>query len=343
MIALSFSFPHHGKFSSYHRLLHYLDKDDTVVDATLPPWTYQRLCNPRGLTQKAYRSWKESAAWSHANKSNSDWMHYLYPEHGYYKGKKYRQGQTRIAMSCHLPKNTLEAHAEIYTRLCEGFSIADALIVMSPDYVEYYQQLAPRAEVRFIPHGIDIHYFCPGKVRQADKTEIQILTVGTMLRDFKTLASLINLAVNEGKNWKFVLLSNQESLDTLQSTLTAKGMEKVRLLRGIGNEELLRLYQESALLYLPLLDATANNAVVESMACGLPMLLTDFPATRAYAGDTAFYVKQGDYSGAFEQMNQLLSSPSKLEEAASKARHHAVTELAWEAIIQKHQKLFEEA
>jgi glycosyltransferase involved in cell wall biosynthesis len=91
-----------------------------------------------------------------------------------------------------------------------------------------------------------------------------------------------------------------------------------------------------------LLDATANNAVVESMACGLPMLLTDFAATRAYAGDTAFYVEQGNYSGAFEQMEHLFRAPAKLEEAAAKAREVAVSELAWEAIITKHRNLFDE-
>lgn len=342
MIALSFSFHHHGYYSSYHRLLHYLTADDTVVDATLPQWAQQRPFKLRGLTEKAFRMWKESVAWRHAKNTSADWLHYLYPEHGYYIGKKKQQKRTKLAMSCHLSQSTLEANPVIHSRLCEGFSIADALIVMSPDSVGYYQQLAPNAKVRFILHGVDVHYFCPGTVRHADNEAIQILTVGIMQRDFKSLALLINLAASEGKQWKFVLLSNRESLESVRSMLTVKGMESVQFLSGISDEALLRLYQESNVLYLPLLDATANNAVVESMACGLPMLLTDFAATRAYAGDTAFYVEQGNYSGAFEQMEHLFRAPTQLKDAATKAREVAVSELAWEAIIQKHRNLFDE-
>jgi len=342
MIALSFSFPHHGYYSSYHRLLHYLTADDTLVDATLPQWTHRRPFQLRGLTQKTFRMWKESAAWRHANNSGADWLHYLYPEHGYYMGKKYRKERTKIAMSCHLSQSTLEVNKVVHTRLCEGFSIAHALIVMSPDSVDYYQQLAPRAKVRFIPHGVDIHYFCPGIVQRANKETTQILTVGIMQRDFKTLASLINLAANEGKQWQFVLLSNRESLDMVRSMLTVKGMKMVQFLSGISNEALLKLYQESTVLYLPLLEATANNAVVEAMACGLPMLLTDFAATRAYAGDTAFYVDPGNYCGAFEQIEHLVRTPTQLKDAATKAREVAVSELAWEAIIQKHRNFFDE-
>ena len=33
--------------------------------------------------------------------------------------------------------------------------------------------------------------------------------------------------------------------------------------------------QESALLVMPLRDTTANNAVLEAMACGLPVIATD--------------------------------------------------------------------
>ena len=342
MIALSFSFPHHGYYSSYHRLLHYLTADDTVVDATLPQWAQQRPFKLRGLTEKAFKVWKESAAWRHANNTNADWLHYLYPEHGYYIGQKNRKKRTKLAMSCHLSKSTLEANPVIHSRLCGGFSKANALIVMSPDSVGYYQKLAPNAQVRFIPHGIDVHYFCPGAVWQADNEAIQILTVGIMQRDFKALALLINLAASEGKKWKFVLLSSRQSLGMVRSMLSIKGMAMVQFLSGISDEALLRLYQESTLLYLPLLDATANNAVVESMACGLPMLLTDFAATRAYAGDTAFYVEQGNYSGAYEQMGHLLHTPKKLREAATKSRELAVSELAWETIIQKHRNMFDE-
>jgi glycosyltransferase involved in cell wall biosynthesis len=39
---------------------------------------------------------------------------------------------------------------------------------------------------------------------------------------------------------------------------------------GISEQALIRLYQEADALFLPVIDSTANNSVLEAMACGTP-------------------------------------------------------------------------
>ncbi|MEM1083899.1 MAG: glycosyltransferase family 4 protein [Verrucomicrobiota bacterium] len=343
MIALSFSFPHHGKYSSYHRLLAYLGESDEVVDASMPKFMYQRLLNPRGYTQRAWRALKERQAWSLAESGRHEWIHYLYPEHGYFRGRELNRRGMRIATSCHLPKDALEAGGERRRALKEGLSISDAMIVMSPDYVDYYQSFAPNARVAFIPHGIDVHYFQPSKIGAGNGEDgvRRILTVGNMLRDFETLAKVVGLAADRGANWRFEVVALQDRLDALQQMVPEKGRNLLGLHCGISNEALLSLYRESDLLYLPLLDATANNAVVEAMACGLPMLLSDFPATRAYAGDTASYQQGRDAGEAYDRIAELVDDREAWLDASEKSRKRAVEELAWEAIAEKHRKFLE--
>lgn len=272
-------------------------------------------------------------------------MHYLFPEHSYFSGKKLRSEQTRIAMSCHLPKDTLEAGGERRRGLREGLSIADALIVMSPDYVDYYQSLAPRARVTFIPHGVDIDYFCPaeeGRKESANPEEgLAILTVGNMLRDFEALANVINLAAEQGRNWKFRVVALRDRLDDLGNRLSEAGRRLYVPLCGISNEQLLELYQSSQFLYLPLLDATANNAVVEAMACGLPMILSDFPATRAYAGSTVEYLSTRDPGEAFERIESMANDSEALMAAGRKCRRRAVEFLSWERVSAQHRSFLD--
>ena len=50
--------------------------------------------------------------------------------------------------------------------------------------------------------------------------------------------------------------------------------------------QLLDLYRKSHLLLLPLNDCTANNAVLESMACGLPVFTTEVGSIRDYVDDS---------------------------------------------------------
>lgn len=341
MIALSFSFPHHGKYSSYHRLLHYLAADDKVFDASMPQFMYRKVFNPRGYTQSAWRAWMERRAWNHANKSKSDWLHYLYPEHGYFRGVDFRSGKTQICMSCHLPEETFEAGGERRKMLRVGLKHSKAVIVMSPDNVDYYQSLAPDANVAFIPHGIDIHHFKPSPKEHGSFDERpRILTVGNMLRDFETLAKTINLAADRRTDWEFHVLALPDRLEKLHDMLSDSGKKLFKPRQGLSDEKLKQLYLDCDLLYLPLLAATANNAVIEAMASGLPMILTDFPATRAYAGDCAVYVACGMAENAYHEIEKLLNNPADLKKMAENGRTEAEEQLAWEVIAKKQYHFF---
>lgn len=339
MIFLSFSYPHHGEYSSYHRLLAYADQADQVVDASLPGFMYQKVLNPRGWTQTWWRAMKERSAWAMANRQDAEWMHYLYPENGCFRGVELRKGGTKVALTCHLPKDAFLGAGKNRRAFREVLTASDALIVMSPDYVDFYQSMAPRARVEFIPHGIDVHYFRPPEGGREPAGRLQILTVGNMLRDFETLAKVINLAAARGMEWEFKVLALRDRLDGLERSLTAEGRGLARLLCGVSNEELRELYRECHLLYLPLLDATANNAVVEAMASGLPMLLSDFPATRAYAGESAEYLSSRDVDEAFTAISNMATGSGRLRELSAGVRKRAEEQLAWE-VIAKRQRSF---
>lgn len=343
MISLSFSFPHHGKYSSYHRLLHYLGEGDVAVDATLPAWTYRKPYHLRGWTQNFWRARKERSAYALAKTGRHEWLHYLYPEQGYRHGGNLRQKGLKIAMSCHLPRSVLESTGDYCNVFKEGLSIADALILMSPDDIAFYRQLAPNAKVTFIPHGIDIHHFKPSDNKNTlSRDHATILTCGGMLRDFTTLAKVIEIAASRKMPLKFQVITSKSHLDKIYLQLSPSARNIFEPMYGLSDAQLVEKYQRADLLYLPLLNATANNAVLEAMACGLPMLLSDFAATRAYAGETAFYVEGREPSEAFAQMEKIIGDSEILHKKSFEVRNRAVNHLAWEVIIDQHRKFLSE-
>ena len=336
MIALSFSFPHHGKYSSYHRLLHYLLEGDVAVDATMPSWTYRKPFNLRGWTQAYWRARKERQAYTLAKTGRHEWLHYLYSEQGYRHGSILRPKGLKIAMSCHLPRDVIEKSGDYCKVFKEGLSIADSLILMSPDDIDFYRQLAPNAKITFIPHGIDIHHFKPSENKNSSNQDhVTILTCGGMLRDFDTLAKVIEIAALRKLPWSFQVITSKPLLDKLSLQLSQTARHHFKPLHGLSDAELLACYQRADLLYLPLINATANNAVLEAMACGLPMLLSDFPATRAYAGETADYINGRDPEEAFTRIEKIIGNTEGLCKRSHEARNRAETHLAWEVIFKQ--------
>jgi glycosyltransferase involved in cell wall biosynthesis len=104
----------------------------------------------------------------------------------------------------------------------------------------------------------------------------------------------------------------------------------------LTNEELRDLYQAADLLFLPLLDAVANNSVLESLASGLPVISTDIGATAEYVPSGAGQLCQPhDARSHATAVVNWLDNKARRAEAEGIARSFALENFDW-ATIGKH-------
>jgi glycosyltransferase involved in cell wall biosynthesis len=153
------------------------------------------------------------------------------------------------------------------------------------------------------------------------------------LRDFDTVREVAR-RLKGYKNIEFHIVSSQASI--------LEGLENVTVYNGIEDEKLLELYQHSHVLLLPLIGCTANNALLEGIACGLPVVSSLLPSVKAYLpGQEAELIEGNDPEEFVEALLLLFKNSEKRKQMGQLARKRA-EDLDWRKIALQYEAIYSE-
>jgi glycosyltransferase involved in cell wall biosynthesis len=151
------------------------------------------------------------------------------------------------------------------------FSKVKAIVCLSVHQTQFFQSVSGSTPVIHINHGVDLNFFKPTDLLKP--FEGRFLFVGQWMRDLNVLTSSFKLMLAQHPDISLHCViqrrfRNQPSLYQLAQ------LKEVYWYNDVSSEQLLELYQSADALFLPLIDSTANNALNEAMACGLPIIST---------------------------------------------------------------------
>ncbi len=320
----------HAGASGYDRLQEYLD-----CRLIRPPahWSLAQRTLARSLrfmNRRSGSTWYhrdsllgELCAAGHWLRRKGQVFHFLYGENSYrYLGALKSLGtRNAIVSTYHTPPDKFVQVVKDRRHL----SRLDAIIVVSTMQAEFFSTLVGPDRVIYVPHGIDVAYFKPGGSSHDQREEFRCLFVGSHLRDFDTLANTARL-LGSDRNLRFTVVTRPDNLTRFS------GMTNVTGLSGVNDQQLLALYQDSDLLVLPLLECTANNSLLEALACGLPIVTTDLQGARDYVNaECAVLTPKGDAQQLAEAIVGIRQDRDGLRRMARASRLRAM-ELCWEAV-----------
>lgn len=201
-------------------------------------------------------------------------------------------------------------------------------ICVGSNQVPFIKEWLGLEQVVYIPHGVDTHFFVPAEDKKSTNRP-KLLFVGQHLRDFETFNKVIAVLLDkEPELWVDVILRKDYAPKILLH-------DRVAIHSGVDDVSLRAFYQSATLLFLPLLDSTACNSILEAMACGLPIVTTDVGGVRTYLDGTANpIVPVGDIEGYLEAIQRMILNQGQLQQISMINREKSV-DLDWAMVANK--------
>lgn len=331
--------PHWASHSGCHQFLRYLDPakyrlrlqvvSDSDADLPLPTeaarnWVRRRI-QRRGMP---YYKLSDLAAEIKAIPScltgTVDVLHYLDGEHtAQYLPRLLKRSpvrHTKTLATFHQPPQLLHelVNKDVAAQL-------DHVALVSPVQKTFFEYL-PQERVSVLMHGIDVDFYQPAS-EPVPETPFRCITVGHWLRDWST--------------FRFVAraLPAVEFHYVTDRKTGLEDLSNVIFHRNVDDRSLRSLYQQSHLLFLPLTGATANNTLLEGIACGLPVVATDLDSIRAYLGEAGVLVEGNDADRFANAIGELQCDRNLRTALARKSRARA-EELSWRNLIPAYESLY---
>nr|WP_245217172.1 glycosyltransferase [Neoroseomonas nitratireducens] len=181
-----------------------------------------------------------------------------------------------------------------------------------------------------IPHGIDTDFFTPGPRADVSRDGVRLLSVGHWLRDHATGFAALAMLRQVGVPTTLRLVTPEPPASKPEGTVVDGGLSDAALRQA---------YRDADAVLLPLHDATANNAILEAMACGRPVIATDVGGVAEMTQGAARLVPPGDATAIAEAVLDLVEQPASAAALARAARARAEA-LDWRHVAARHAALY---
>lgn len=339
-------YPHWGTYSGINQFLKFIDKDrfsvleqlvsDNDEDFPIKSDIVRRYL--RDAVQMRGMEWyklsdlaAEIKILYRCLRGRVDIVHYLDGEHSAQFLplilKKMGIRKPQLIGTFHQPPELLHTllNKEVVQKL-------DLITVVSPDQIEYFRQIETAHKVRLILHGVDIDHFSPGLYPRSRST-FKCITVGHYLRDFKAFKEVAQKLSGQSFIEFHVLSGREQGLDELPNVIVHQ---------NVDDHTLVKLYREADVLFLPLIQSTANNSLLEGIACGLPVISTMLDSVKVYVpGKEAILIMDNDPNQMVNAIVNLSENPDKCVKMGEAARARA-EQLDWRKIGPQYEAIYSE-
>ena len=226
----------------------------------------------------------------------------------------------------HLPPYRVQERFEkTQKHLLGGIDLA---VVVARNQLQDFGNWLGSDRVIYLPHGIDTDRFCPGE-RLPRRKCVRLITVGHHMRDWKAIDEIIAQCGARKLAVEFDIVASEHGLSS------SACLPNVHFHSRISEEHLIQLYREADALLIPMRDATANNAALEAMACGTPVISTMVGGIPDYVDDRCGWLfGKAEVARIVNLIGKISDVPEIALSRRSAARSKALV-FSWKHVAEK--------
>jgi glycosyltransferase involved in cell wall biosynthesis len=159
------------------------------------------------------------------------------------------------------------------------------------------------ASVHHVPHGVWTRVFRPARPPHPGPRD-HVLLVGNYLRDWAGTQYVVDQLAAVGV--RSVVLGSAAATRLMLSN------PLVRIAERVSEADLAARYDRAAALVLPVIDATASNALLEAMSAGCPVICPDLPSLAdEYLGHDSDTYQPGRHDQAVTRALNYIREPAR--------------------------------
>ena len=338
---------HHSAFSGPYQFLRHLPDDYDQTNITVPIGSdlvppdlaqpdLQGLGHMLGLDGFAPQGNAWMGEWDilqRLRREPYDIVHFLDGELGGWLASRvpasfFPLGRPIFATMLHQPLSSLMNMVSV-----PALARFDLISTVSEAQATGLRGLLPNHRIDAVPHGVDVDFFSPPKRRPQRPAEkpFRLLAVGHWLRDYALAIKAFEIVIARGFQIEYRIVSHNLGLDKVPGFVTH--------LSGLTDQQLLQEYRAADLLFMPLTDATANNALLEAMSCGTAVVTTNVGAVQEYVAQICGKTADPDPDACADAIVALLQDHHLRARSAANARKHAL-HFDWRRIAERHHSIY---
>lgn len=211
---------------------------------------------------------------------------------------------------------------------------AYAVIANSQELKRLAHRTIPDQHISVIPNGVDTGVFVP--IQKNQGTVLSLISVGRLIprKGYTYLLEAI-----EGLSVELTLVGDGPSRIALKELAHEKDVS-VHFAGAVAHDEIPAILQTADVFVLPSLNEGMSNAVLEAMACGLPVVVTDVGGSTELVEGNGYIVPKGNVLKLREAIQEYVQNPGLVSEHGRCSRER-VEDAAWSRVASAYVQVYE--